>query len=62
MDFLPLLEKWGPAFLGWAGFVYVGRFVLDRYQQDIDAKVKLALALEELSKLLRESTRYGRDS
>lgn len=54
MELLPILKEWGPAFIGWAVAAYLGKFILDRYQQDIDAKIKLALALEALTKLLQE--------
>lgn len=54
MEWGELVTKYGPLALGWVGFAYVGKFVLDRYQADIDAKVKLALALEALTTYLKE--------
>lgn len=47
-----LFKIYGPLALGWVVALYLLRFVLDRYQADIDARVKLATALDALAKVI----------
>jgi len=42
------LKIYGPLSLGWVGFGYVGKFILDRYDRDIQAKTELASVLTKL--------------
>lgn len=51
---LDIVKIYGPLALGWAVAVYLLRFILDRYNADIDARIKLATALDALSKLIQE--------
>lgn len=51
-DLGELMKVYGPLALGWVVAVYLLRFVLDRYQADIDARVKLATALDALTKVI----------
>ena len=55
MEFMDLVKVYGPLSLGWVGFAYMGKFVLDRYQADIDSRVKLAEAISNLAKLIADS-------
>jgi hypothetical protein len=47
-----VVRVYGPLALGWVVAAYLLKFVLDRYQADIDARSKLASALESLTKVI----------
>ena len=49
MEFAELLKVYGPMAIGWVIAGYLGQFILKRYDADIDAKTKLALALQSLA-------------
>ena len=49
VDFIKI---WGPLGMGWVVAAYLLKFVLDRYNADIEARVKLATALDSLSKVI----------
>ncbi len=57
MEFLDLVKIYGPLALGWVVAVYLLKFILDRYQTDIDARVKLATALDGLTRVIEETQR-----
>lgn len=59
MDWLELVKLWGPLSLGWVAAAYMGKFIFDRYDRDIDAKVKLATALDNLSDLIERKNGNG---
>ena len=46
------LQVYGPLALGWIVAAYLLKFVLDRYKDDIDARVKLATALDGLTSII----------
>ncbi len=52
MEFGELLKVYGPLAIGWIIAAYLMKFVLDRYSADIDARVKLAAALDKLASRL----------
>ena len=54
MDVTDILKVYGPLGLGWIAALYMLKFVLDRYQTDIEARVKLATALDGLTKLIED--------
>lgn len=47
-----IVRIYGPLALGWAVAAYLLKFVLDRYQADIDARAKLASALDGLTRVI----------
>lgn len=53
MELLPFLQdflrKDGPLALGWVVAGYLLKFILDRYKEDIEARVALAKAIELLT-------------
>lgn len=49
-----IIKIYGPLALGWVIAAYLLKFILDRYNTDIDARIKLATALEALSKLIQD--------
>lgn len=55
MDWLDIVKVYGPMGLGWVGFAYVGKFILDRYDKDIEAKLALSNALQALTKAIESS-------
>lgn len=57
MEISELLKVYGPLAIGWVGFAYVGKFILDRYDKDIEAKLALATALQALTKAIEASQR-----
>lgn len=52
MEWTDLLKVYGPLAIGWLVAAYLIKFILDRYSADIDARVKLAAALENLAKVV----------
>ena len=53
MEAIPdILKIYGPLALGWAVAAYLLKFILDRYQTDIDSRTKLAIALDGLTKIV----------
>lgn len=60
MDFLTdFLKIYGPMAIGWVLAVYLIKFVLDRYQADIEARVSLANALDGLTRVIEGFSRGG---
>ena len=53
MEFAELLKVYGPMGIGWIIAGYLGQFILKRYDADIDAKTKLALALQSLAESIK---------
>ena len=49
MELGELLKVAGPMAIGWVVAGYLMKFILDRYTSDIDARVKLAAALDKLT-------------
>ena len=47
-----LVRVYGPLALGWGVAAYLLKFVLDRYQADIDGRAKLASALDGLTRVI----------
>ena len=53
MEFWPIIREFGPWSIGWGVAVYLGIFILKRYDSDIDSKIKLALALQSLAETIK---------
>jgi len=49
MEYVEILKLYGPMAIGWIIAAYLGQFILKRYDADIEAKTKLALALQSLA-------------
>lgn len=45
-----LLKIWGPLALGWPIAYILIRFIMDHYKADIESRVKLATALDALTR------------
>lgn len=49
MEVVDIVKVYGPLGLGWVIAAYLLKFILDRYNADIEARVALAQALNKLS-------------
>lgn len=45
---IELAKLWGPLSLGWVAAAYMGKFIMDRYDRDIESRVNLASAINAL--------------
>lgn len=45
-----LLKLWGPLTFGWVIAYLLIRFIMEHYKADIDSRVKLATALDALTR------------
>ncbi len=54
MEWGELIKVYGPMGIGWVIAAYLGKFILDRYQQDIDSRVALSKAIEGLTAAIKE--------
>lgn len=59
METLELIKQYGPWAIGWGAAFYLGKFILDRYDKDIDSRNALASALNNLSKIIEQSSRHA---
>jgi len=55
MELMELVKVYGPLSLGWVGFAYMGKFILDRYDKDLESRVQLSNALNALTKAIESS-------
>lgn len=58
---IELAKVWGPLSLGWVAAAYMGKFIMDRYDRDLEGRVKMATAIEALTKMI-ERTANGRSA
>jgi hypothetical protein len=49
MELSEILKVYGPLGLGWIGFLWLGRWVLARYDKELETKMTLAMALKDLT-------------
>ncbi len=56
MDFTDILKIYGPLAIGWIVAAYMIKFIMDRYDKDIESRAKLASALQELSNAIKEKS------
>lgn len=54
MDFVELAKLWGPLSIGWLVAGYLIKFIMDRYDKDIESRSRLASALEALTAAIKE--------
>lgn len=57
MDPLELVKQYGPWSLGWVLFVFLLKWVLDRFDKQTEAIVKTAVTLETLTNFLKDRDR-----
>lgn len=54
MEISDILKLYGPLALGWIVAVYLGKFILDRYDADIKSRTDLAVALQALAAAVKD--------
>jgi len=54
MEWVDILKLYGPQAIPWIALAYFGKWHLDRLDRDLDARVKLATALESLTAMIKE--------
>jgi hypothetical protein len=52
---LDVIKVYGPLGLGWVAAAYLLKFILARYNEDIEARVKLATALDGLTRIIDDA-------
>ena len=52
MDLMDIVKIYGPLGIGWIIAAYLLKFILDRYNTDIESRTKLATALDGLTKVI----------
>lgn len=52
MEWMDLIKTYGPLGIGWVVAGYLMKFILDRYNADIESRVKLAAAIENLTRII----------
>ena len=54
MEWAEVLKMYGPQAIPWLALAWVGRWLMERMDRDLEARVKLAVALEGLSAVIKE--------
>ncbi len=54
MEWVEVLKLYGPQAIPWLALAYFGKWHLDRVDRDLDALVKLAIALNGLTKVIED--------
>lgn len=52
MEILDIVKVYGPLGLGWVIAAYLLKFILDRYNADLEGRAKLATALDGLTRVI----------
>lgn len=53
MEYAEFFKLYGPLSLGWIVAAYLGRFIINRYDADIQSKIELAKALQGLADTIK---------
>ena len=53
-DLVAILKAYGPQAIPWIALAYLAKWHLDRLDRDLDARIKLATALESLTAMIKE--------
>ncbi len=61
MEWAEILKLYGPQAIPWIALAYFGKWHLDRLDRDLDARIKMASALEALTRMI-ERTANGKTS
>ena len=54
MEWTEILKLYGPQALPWMALAYFGKWHLDRLDKDMENRVKMATALDGMSKVLEK--------
>ncbi len=61
MEWAEILKLYGPQAVPWIALAYFAKWHLDRLDRDLDARIKMASALEALTRMI-ERTANGKTS
>jgi len=53
VEYAEFFKLYGPLSLGWIVAAYLGRFIINRYDADIQSKIELAKALQGLADTIK---------
>lgn len=59
MEWAEILKLYGPQAIPWIALAYFSKWHLDRLDRDLDARIKMASALEALTRMI-ERTANGK--
>ena len=62
MEWTEILKLYGPQAIPWIALAYFGKWHLDRLDKDLEARVKMATALESLTSIIKEKIGNGKVS
>ena len=62
MEWTEILKLYGPQAIPWIALAYFGRWHLERVDRDLDARVKLAIAMESLTTVIKEKIGNGKNA
>ena len=54
MEWTEILKLYGPQAIPWIALAYVGKWLMTRMDNDLETRVKLAVALEGLTTAIKE--------
>ena len=54
MDWAEILRLYGPQAIPWLALAYVGKWLMARMDNDLETRVKMAVALESLTTAIKE--------
>ena len=54
MEWTEILKLYGPQAIPWLALAYVGKWLMGRMDNDLETRVKLAVALEGLTTAVKE--------
>lgn len=54
MEWTEILKLYGPQAIPWLALAYFGKWLMGRMDNDLEARVKLAVALEGLTTAIKE--------
>ena len=55
MEMTDILKIYGPMAIGWIVAGYLIKFIMDRYDKDIESRANLATALEGLANAIKDN-------
>ena len=54
MEWTEILKLYGPQAIPWLALAYFGKWIMGRMDSDLEARIKLAVALEGLTTAIKE--------
>ena len=54
MEWTEILKMYGPQAIPWIALAYFGKWHLNRQDKDLDARVKMAIAIDGMTKIIEK--------